>query len=219
MESRSRVVTTNSNIFCVAKLDWQFIGNIRLRGVTPSFRVPCNQQKSPLSPSLSITPSPILAALHTLDASLLDRWNVWYPNRGDNDSIPLAAVNAPHWHCSLDRCNCCSRSHLHHLRSFRRGLEWPPDDIRILFAESAAASLSIRFDDFSENSPGVYTFLFECFFFSFSRIWRECNCFMYTGRVRGRERNWNYYLVYKEFIGIGGIYFSKSNLEWRKLEG
>lgn len=55
-------------------------------------------------------------------------------------------------------------------------------------------------------------------FFFFSRIWRECNCFMYTGRVRGRERNWNYYLVYKEFIGIG-IYFSKSNLEWRKLEG
>lgn len=167
MESRSRVVTTNSNIFCVAKLDWQFIGNIRLRGVTPSFRVPCNQQKSPLSPSLSITPSPILAALHTLDASLLDRWNVWYPNRGGNDSIPLAAVNAPHWHCSLDRCNCCSRPHLHHLHSSRRGLEWPPDDIRILFAESAAASLSIRFDDFSENSSGIYTFLFECFFFSF----------------------------------------------------
>lgn len=56
---------------------------------------------------------------------------------------------------------------MHHLRSSLRGLEWPPDDIRILFAESAAASLSIRFDDFSENSPGVYTFLFECFFFSF----------------------------------------------------
>ena len=76
MESRSRVVTGNSNIFCVAKLDWQFIGNIRLRGVTPSFRVPCNQQKSPPL-SISISLSPILAALHTLlDASLLDRWNV-----------------------------------------------------------------------------------------------------------------------------------------------
>lgn len=72
MESRSRVVTTNSSIFCVAKLDWQFIGNIRLRGVTPSFRVPCNQQKSSLYLSLSL----YLAALYTLGASLVDGWNV-----------------------------------------------------------------------------------------------------------------------------------------------
>lgn len=49
MESRSRLVTTNDgSIFRVAKLDWQFIGNIRLRGVTPSLRVSGDQQKSPL---------------------------------------------------------------------------------------------------------------------------------------------------------------------------
>lgn len=52
MESRSRDVTMNGSIFCVAKLDWQFIGNIRLRGVTPSLRVPRDQQKYP--PCLSI---------------------------------------------------------------------------------------------------------------------------------------------------------------------
>lgn len=92
MESRSRVVTTNSNIFCVAKLDWQFIGNIRLRGVTPSFRVPCNQQKSPLSPSLSITPSPILAAL---------RWMQVCSIVGTSDT-PTGGVTIPfHWLLSM----------------------------------------------------------------------------------------------------------------------
>ena len=57
MESRSRLVTTNGgSIFRVAKLDWQFIGNIRLRGVTPSLRVSGDQQKSPFLP-LSLYPT------------------------------------------------------------------------------------------------------------------------------------------------------------------
>lgn len=137
MESRSRVVTTNSSIFCVAKLDWQFIGNIRLRGVTPSFRVPCNQQKS-LSLSLSILlPS--------------TRWvQVWSmvgtsdPNRVTipfQDSCcqcgPVTLFPGP---MQLLEAAFASPSFL------SPGLEWPPDDICILFAEFAAAS--IRFDDF-----------------------------------------------------------------------
>ena len=132
MESRSRVVTGNSNIFCVAKLDWQFIGNIRLRGVTPSFRVPCNQQKSP--PPLSISLSLYLSISnpccppHVVGCKFARSLERLIPEQG-NDSIPVAAVNAPS--PSSDTvpwtdATAASRPHLHHLRSFRRCLEWPP---------------------------------------------------------------------------------------------
>lgn len=57
-----------SSIFCVTKLDWQFIGNIRLRGVTPAFRVRADRQKSPDSAvySSGSNPKPFNCCVYTL---------------------------------------------------------------------------------------------------------------------------------------------------------
>lgn len=70
-------VTTSSSIFCVAKLDWQFIGNIRLGGVTPSLRVLSDRQKSfsfslSLCSYLVVIVPPVLSIAYTPDASFLD---------------------------------------------------------------------------------------------------------------------------------------------------
>ena len=186
MESRSRVVTGNSNIFCVAKLDWQFIGNIRLRGVTPSFRVPCNQQKSPPL-SISISLSPILAALHTLlDASLLDRWNVWYPNRRGRVTIPfqwlLSMRPPPNDTVPWTDATAASRPHLHHLRSFRRCLEWPP--WRYLnFIRWIRSCFPFHSMIFSKVHPRgnlhFERFSFFSFLLFFEDLRRECNCFVH----------------------------------------
>lgn len=99
-------VTMSGSIFCVAKLDWQFIGNIRLRGVTPSLRVSRDRQKSPPLPlsrslplSASILSRPVLPVVYMLDASFVDPSMLWdISSWPDNDSVP--AANAPQWGCS-----------------------------------------------------------------------------------------------------------------------
>lgn len=94
-----------NSIFCVTKLDWQFIGDIRLRGVTPRLCVPSDRQKSiSLLPALPLTRySPVSCPPYRphLHAGCKFRrarqgWNISSPN---NDSVP--AANAFHWHCLL----------------------------------------------------------------------------------------------------------------------
>ena len=225
MESRSRVVTGNSNIFCVAKLDWQFIGNIRLRGVTPSFRVPCNQQKSP--PPLSISLSLYLSISnpccppHVVGckfARSLERLIPEQEGEG-NDSIPVAAVNAPspQWHCSLDRCNCCFEAAFASPSFFSPLPRVAPLTIFEFYSlNSQLLPFPIRFDDFFESSSSRKFILWTFFFFS-SLFWglEENVIVLYVEKMMDRILEywiefWNLFfkkvrdkfLVYKIFFGI-----------------
>lgn len=132
MKSRSCPEQWSTGVSCVGKLDWQFIGNIRLRGVTPRLRVLSDRQKSrppsagnPLGPrtlSLSARPLSSTRRMQVPGAErVLNISSHWQRFRTCCQCVPVTLFVS--WDSRGTATSICIS-----LASFRRlaRVEWPP---------------------------------------------------------------------------------------------